>query len=37
MSAYIKHCLGKGKYDNEMALTYSVNALFFIHYAGIKI
>ena len=29
MSAYINHCLSKGKYDNEVALACSVNALFF--------
>ena len=29
MSAYIKHCLSKGKYDNEVALACSLNALFF--------
>ena len=36
MSVYIKHCLSKGKYDNEVALACSVNALFVVHYAGIK-
>ena len=29
MSAYITHCLSKGKYDNKVALACSVNALFF--------
>ena len=36
MSVYIKHCVSKGKYDNEVALACSVNDLFFYHYAGIK-
>ena len=36
MSAYIKHCLSKDKYDNEVALACSVNAVFFIHFAGVK-
>ena len=29
MSAYIKHRLSEGKYDNEVALACLVNALFF--------
>ena len=36
MSVYIKHCLSKAKYDNEVAFACSVNAFFFNHYADIK-
>ena len=32
----MKHCPMKGKYDNEVVFACSVNALFFIHYAGTK-